>query len=27
PPALPRGAAGVGSLHGTAVFDNLALVR
>ena len=27
PPALPRGAVGVGALHGTAVFDNLALAR
>ncbi|HEX6838110.1 MAG TPA: hypothetical protein VF334_16145, partial [Polyangia bacterium] len=27
PPALLRGAAGVGALHGTAVFDNLALTR
>jgi len=27
PPALPRGAVGVGALHGTAVFDNLALTR
>jgi len=27
PPALPRGAIGVAALHGTAVFDNLALAR
>jgi hypothetical protein len=27
PPALPRGAVGVGALHGTAAFDNLALTR
>jgi hypothetical protein len=27
PPALPRGRVGVGALHGTVAFDNLALVR
>ena len=27
PPALPRGGVGVGALHGTVVFDNLALTR
>lgn len=27
PPGLPRGAAGVGALHGTVAFDNLALTR
>jgi hypothetical protein len=27
PPALPRGAAGVGALHGTVAFDDLALAR
>ena len=27
PPALPRGSVGVGALHGTAAFDNLALAR
>ncbi len=27
PPALARGAVGVGALHGTAAFDNLALAR
>jgi len=27
PPALPRGATGVAALHGTAVFDDLALAR
>jgi hypothetical protein len=27
PPALGRGSVGVGALHGTAVFDNLALAR
>ena len=27
PPALPRGSVGAGALHGSAVFDNLALAR
>jgi hypothetical protein len=27
PPSLVRGAVGVAALHGTAVFDNLALTR